>query len=173
MRKVSFVQGAAVALACLGMFVGQIARAAQPLVNDVALGHGGTLVGKVVNRQGVAQSNVPVRISQMGQVVAETFTNAQGDFQVTDLRGGVYQIETSQGVGVYRLWAEHTAPPAANDGALIIHGDDAVAGNQCNPCGGGGGLLGVLANPWVLALIVAAAIAIPLALDDDDDDDAS
>jgi hypothetical protein len=68
---------------------------------------------------------------------------------------------------VYRLWAEQTAPPAANDGVLVVHGDDAVRGNSCNPCGGG--LLGVLANPWVLAAIVAAAIAIPLALDDDDD----
>jgi hypothetical protein len=33
---------------------------------------------------------------------------------------------------------------------------------------GGGGMLGWLANPWVLAAVVAAAIAIPLALDDDD-----
>jgi hypothetical protein len=168
MKKMGFIQGAAVALACLGMFVGQIARAAQPLVTDVALGHGGVLVGKVVDRQGAAQAGVAVRVAQQGEVVATVETNGQGEFQVADLRGGVYQIETSQGVGVYRLWAEQTAPPSANDGVLIVSGDDAVRGNQ-----NGGGLLGVLANPWVLALIVAAAIAIPLALDDDDDDSQS
>ena len=35
---------------------------------------------------------------------------------------------------------------------------------------GRGGSLGWLANPWVLAGIVATAIAIPLASHDDDDD---
>jgi hypothetical protein len=164
MKKMGFVHGAAVALACFGMFVGQLARAAQPLVTDVALGHGGTLVGKIVDRQGVAQAGQAVRVVQQGQVVAAVETDARGEFQVADLRGGVYQIESAQGVGVYRVWADNTAPPAANDGVLIVHGDDAVRGNQC-----GGGVLGVLANPWVLAAIVAAAIAIPLALDDDDD----
>jgi hypothetical protein len=34
--------------------------------------------------------------------------------------------------------------------------------------GNGGSALSWLANPWVLAGVVAAAIAIPLALDDDD-----
>ncbi len=168
MKKIGFTQGAAVALACLGMFVGQIARAAQPLVNDVALAHGGVLKGKIVDRQGVAQMGVPVRLIQGTEVVASAQTDAQGEFVVADLRGGVYQIQTDNSAGVYRLWAPETAPPAANDGLLIVNGDEAVRGNQ------GGGLLGMLANPWVLALIIAAAIAIPLALsDDDDDDDAS
>jgi hypothetical protein len=163
MKKMGFVHGAAVALACLGMFVGQLARAAQPLVTDVALSHGGTLVGKVVDRQGAAQAGQVVRVSQQGEVVAVVETDARGEFQVADLRGGVYQIESAQGLGVYRVWAENTAPPAANDGVLIVHGDEAVRGNQS------GGVLGFLTNPWVLAAIIAAAIAIPLALDDDDD----
>jgi hypothetical protein len=147
------------------MFLGQMARAAQPLVTDVALGQGGALTGKIVDRQGASQANAEVRVIQQGQVVATAQTDARGEFHVADLRGGVYQIETAQGSGVYRLWATQTAPPSANDGVLVVH-DDAVSRSQN---GGPGGLLGVLANPWVLAAIVAAAIAIPLALDDDDE----
>ncbi|MBW3599846.1 MAG: hypothetical protein KY475_21565, partial [Planctomycetes bacterium] len=64
MKKIGFIQGAAVALACLGMFVGQLARAAQPLVTDVALARGGVLKGKVVDRQGAPQANSPVRVLQ-------------------------------------------------------------------------------------------------------------
>ncbi len=166
MKQIGFIRGTAVALACLGMFVGQFARAAQPLVTDVALAQGGILNGKVVDRQGAAQARVAVHLVRDGEMVAASETDAQGEFHVAGLRGGVYQVETSQSVGVYRLWAEQTAPPAANEGILIVNGDDAVRGNQCGP---GGGVLGFLANPWVLAAIVAAAIAIPLALDDDDD----
>lgn len=40
----------------------------------------------------------------------------------------------------------------------------------CGLGGGGGGVGSLLANPMVIGLGVAAAIAIPLALDDDDDD---
>ena len=119
MKKIGLIRGTAVALACLGMFVGQLARAAQPLVNDVALARGGVVTGKVVDRQGAAQAGVEVRVVQQGQVIATTQTDSQGEFQVADLRGGVYQIETTQGVGVYRLWADQTAPPAANDGVLV------------------------------------------------------
>jgi hypothetical protein len=138
-------------------------------VTDVALARGGVLAGKIVDRQGAPQTGETIRVIHQGQVVATAQTDARGEFAITDLRGGVYQVETTQGAGVYRLWADQTAPPAANDGVLVVHGDDAVRGNACDPCGSGGGLLGVLANPWVLAAIVAAAIAIPLALDDDDD----
>jgi hypothetical protein len=168
MKSFRMIQGAAVALACMGMFVGQFARAAQPLVTDVALARGGVLTGKIVDRQGAPQTGETVRVIHQGQVVGTAQTDAGGEFNVADLRGGVYQVETTQGAGVYRLWAAQTAPPAANDGVLVVHGDDAVRGASCDPCGGGG-LLGVLANPWVLAGIVAAAIAIPLLLDDDDD----
>jgi hypothetical protein len=170
MKSFRIIQGAAVALACMGMFVGQLARAAQPLVTDVALARGGVLAGKIVDRQGAPQAGQTIRVIHQGQVIGTAQTDTRGEFAIADLRGGVYQVETEQGAGVYRLWADQTAPPAANDGVLVVHGDDAVRGNACNPCGsGGGGLLGVLANPWVLAAIVAAAIAIPLALDDDDD----
>ena len=43
-----------------------------------------------------------------------------------------------------------------------------VSGNEVVPHGRNRPVLGFLTNPWVLAGIVAAAIALPLALDDDD-----
>ena len=45
----------------------------------------------------------------------------------------------------------------------MVNSDEVARANL-----GNGGLGGMLANPWVLGLIVAAAIAIPIALDDSD-----
>ena len=59
------------------------------------------------------------------------------------------------------------------DGAIV---DGGACGPACcppEPCGKGGGVLGLIANPWFVGAVVAAAIAIPLAVNDDDDDDAS
>ena len=51
----------------------------------------------------------------------------------------------------------NTAPPAAQSAALLVSGSDVVRGQN-------GGLVYWLTNPWVLAGLIAAAIAIPIAL---------
>jgi hypothetical protein len=84
-------------------------------------------------------------------------TDAAGQFSVPGLTGGVYQVETLKGGGVFRLWAPRTAPPAAFESAMIVQGDQVVRGAN-------GQLLSWLGNPWVLGAIVATAIAVPLAL---------
>jgi hypothetical protein len=102
-------------------------------------------------------------VIDQGRAVASTQTGVDGRFAIAGVKAGVYEVATSQGVTVCRLWAPRTAPPAAQSDALVVHGGSVVRGAQ-----GGGGVIGFLSNPWVLGGIVAAAIAIPLALDDDD-----
>jgi len=143
----------------------QVARAAGPAmakaVRDVALQSSGVLQGQILDTQGTPQGGVEVAAVQHGQALAVTRTDADGRFTMASLRGGVYELQTSTSSEVVRLWAPQTAPPAAQDGLLLVAGNDVVRTQ--------GHGLGFLANPWVLAGIVAAAIAIPLAVSDSDD----
>ena len=111
-----------------------------------------------------------VALIAQGRAVASTQTGADGRFAIAGVKAGVYEVATSNGVTVCRLWAPRTAPPAAQADALVVHGDTVVRGGDAGGWGkvGGGGVIGFLSNPWVLGGIVAAAIAVPLILDDDD-----
>lgn len=180
--KIVVAQRLAAALACVGMLV-QPAMATSPVaaapIADVALASGGVFSGKVVNAQGAPLAEKMVSVRQAGQEVASTKTDQQGAFTVEGLNGGLYQVVSEGGVVSYRLWAANTAPPAANQAALIVTGDDIVNGQYCNTCppnacgcppGKGAGIMGwVREHPLLVAAGIATAIAVPLAVADDDD----
>lgn len=161
MKLVKSLNKLAVTLACAGMLVGQTVQAASPIIRDVALQPGGVLNGQVLNEQAVAQAHAKLAVVHKGKPLTVTETDAAGRFVLTGLEPGIYELHLAEGGGAYRVWAPQTAPPAAEEGALLIQDSRVVRGNH------GGGHFGWLANPWVLAAIVAAAIAIPLAIDDD------
>jgi len=89
-------------------------------INDVSLGAKGELTGFVLDGQGkaVADSRVIVRLGRKN--VAQTTTGATGQFRVEGLRGGVYQIVHADGVSVFRVWKNGTAPRSAKLNALLI-----------------------------------------------------
>jgi hypothetical protein len=134
--------------------------APQVAVIDVALGQGGALRGQLVDAQGAPLSGATVSVQQNGREVTSTATDGQGNFAVSGLRGGVYQVATANSAGVYRLWAADTAPPAAQQQALLVSGGDAVRGQSQ--------AARFFTNPWVLAGLVGAAIAIPIAVSNSD-----
>jgi len=173
MRRIRTFGTTLAVLACWSLVVPQLTFAAKTTAptakhlppstpKDITLLADGSLKGQVVDAQGIAQATTKVAIVKDSQLVTIVTTDANGEFRAENLSGGVYQIGTDKSSGVYRLWTSRTAPPAAQNAALVVS-DASVARGQF-----GGPLLGFLANPWVLAAIVAAAIAIPLALDDDD-----
>lgn len=173
MKTSKMLRAAVVALTCLGVCVPQLSLAAETVVidgirvsqktEDVRL-QDGLLIGGLVDQNGRGVEDAPVVIGQNGKPVLELRTDAEGRFAAEGLKPGVYQVVSHGGVQNYRVWDESNAPATAKRG--VIHNvDPQIARGASN-----GGLLGILANPIVLALIVAAAIAIPLALDDDDDD---
>ncbi|MEN0111485.1 MAG: carboxypeptidase-like regulatory domain-containing protein [Planctomycetota bacterium] len=169
--KIGIAQRLAAALACVGMIAQPslaTAPVASPAVADVALADGGVFVGKVVNGQGAVMADTTVSLQQAGQQIATAKTNEEGVFAVQGLRGGLYQVVADNGVVSYRLWAPNTAPPAANQSALIVTGDAVVSGQQYGQQGGGV-LRWMRENPLLVGAGVAAAIAIPIAVDDDDD----
>ncbi len=171
MKYTGWIQGAVVSLACVGTLIPSWAMAGEPVtvksiskaevqaapklaVVDVALGHGGTLAGQVVDSQGLPMAGTAVSLRQNDREVAATTTDHDGNYTVDGLQGGVYTVVAGQGLAMYRLWAEDTAPPAARSAALIVSGKVLVRGNN--------GALYWLTNPWILASLIAAAITIPI-----------
>lgn len=170
--KIVVAQRIAAALACVGMLAQPAfaqAPVAMPAVADIALADGGLFTGKVVNAQGAPLAKAAVSLQQAGHEVASTVTNEEGVFAVQGLRGGLYQVVSERGVVAYRLWEANTAPPAANQSALIVTGDSVVNGQYGPPQHGSGIMSWVREHPLLVAAGVATAIAVPLALADDDD----
>ncbi|HTM54316.1 MAG TPA: carboxypeptidase-like regulatory domain-containing protein [Pirellulales bacterium] len=133
------------------------AAAAEPAVLDISLQQGGILSGVVVDGQGAPMIEKEVTVLQSGKVVARTTSNAKGEFAVRGLRGGVYQVIAGQGGTTLRAWEGNAAPPAAKPGAMIVGSGSVVRGQR--PFGSL-----VFSDAIVLAAIIAAAIAIPIAI---------
>jgi len=104
------------------------ALAESPAIPDVALQKGGVLHGQLLDKSGKAKAATPVVVAQNGKIVVVAKTDKQGRFNIRAMRGGVYQIESEHGHGVYRLWAPQTAPPAAKPGVLMVTDDSIVRG---------------------------------------------
>lgn len=181
--KLQIAQRFAAVLACAGMLAQPAlagapvaAPQAAPAVADVALAEGGLFTGKVVNAQGapIAKTEVSVRLAD--EEVAKATTNEEGVFAVTGLRSGLYTVVAENGQVTYRVWDAGVAPPVANQSALIVTGDEVLAGQYPGygaPMphqGGHPGILGwVREHPLLVGGAIAAAIAIPIAVADDDD----
>lgn len=184
--KIVVAQRLAAAVACVGMLAHPALAGApivaDPAVADVALAEGGIFTGKVVSGQGAPMAKSAVSIRQAGSEIAAAVTNEEGVFAVQGLRGGLYQVVADNGVVSYRLWAPNTAPPAANQSALIVTGQEILSGQFGGPHQGyqqgppvapsqGGGVMGwVRQHPLLVAAGIATAIAVPLAIADDDDE---
>jgi len=163
MKTRRIVNGVMVSLAAIGFLLPQPLVAGNPAptsaVVDVALRDGGVLIGQVVDQQGAALGNVPVSLRYRDRDLAAAKTTKEGYFAFKGVRGGVYQLVSAQGHGVYRVWTPGTAPPAAQEGALVVSGNTVVRGQQ--NCGG---FRAFITNPLVIAGIVATAVAVPVAI---------
>jgi hypothetical protein len=180
MRSAAFLKQFAVWLAVAGCCLPQMTLAATPaqtpVVSDVTLHDGNVLVGQVVDSQGMGLANTQVALRSAGGVLATGQTDARGLFSFRGLSTGVYEVAAPAGSGTYRVWANGTAPRAAQPGALVVSGNDVVRGGYgCGPAGcstaackpaGCGGVKGFLCNPLVIGGLIAAAIAIPVAVAD-------
>jgi len=171
MKASSVIKGFLVSLAVVGFCLPQAALAANgpsakapstkaPQLIDVALSDGGLLLGQVVSAQGTAVKKAPVVLKHQGREIAKAQSNEQGYFAVRGLGGGIYQVKSAEGQGLYRLWAPGQAPPAAQKGVLVVAGRDLVRAQ--GPVLGHLGM--ALGSPLIIAGVVAASIAVPVAV---------
>lgn len=136
------------------------------VIADVALAPGGVLVGHVVDAQGNPTSATLVTILRGNREVARTTTDANGSYTIQGLQGGIYHVIAGQGVQMCRLWVDRTAPPSARHGLLVVSNPTAVLA-QWGPGSTGTFLENAkyaMTNPFVVAGVVAAAVAIPVAI---------
>jgi hypothetical protein len=152
---------------CLPWLIpGSVLQAAGP-----PEGAGTSLAGAVADvrltADGVLRGNCPVSadspageqtvvLCQGSRVLAETRTNADGEFAFQGIAAGCYQIRTDAAVAVCRAWTWDAAPPVAADRVLVANPSLTVRGQQPISC--------LFYNPLVIGLIVAAAIAMPIAV---------
>jgi len=157
------IRGVLVSAAALGLCLPQPLLAGSltptPVATDIALQKDGLLVGQVVDPLGKPVAGAQVTLTAQGKRLATMKSTAEGYFAFKGLRGGVYQVITEEGHGVYRVWSPGTAPPAAKKVVLLVSGDDVVRGQEGNPP-----LKVLLANPLVIGAVVATAVAVPVAI---------
>jgi hypothetical protein len=163
MRIGKMLNGVLVTLAVCGFCLPEPLLSAAgtegPVATDVALRDGGVLVGQVVDTHGVGVAGTDVSVRQGANSPMAAKTTADGSFAVEGLRGGVYQIAAADGHGVFRLWSAGTAPPAADSQARLVAGKDVIRGqDESHPW------KTFLTNPFVIAAVVCAAVAIPVAI---------
>lgn len=136
---------------------------------DVSLGTSGTLTGFLVGPQGQPEVATSVVIHRGKRRIAVVKTDARGRFEVTGLKGGVYQVSSPKGSALFRLWKDGTAPRMAAECAVVVIDAKVVRGQSPLRLFGSGGRLTTLG----IGLGIAAAIAIPVAVHNSDNGDNS
>ncbi|MBN2295319.1 MAG: carboxypeptidase regulatory-like domain-containing protein [Pirellulales bacterium] len=149
--------------------VKQPSVAAKPknksLMRDVALQKDGVLNGKLVDPNGKPISKAKVSLLQNNRHLASTVTGKHGEFTFKGLRGGVYQVVTSDSDHLYRLWAPGTAPKSSGQIAQIVSGQPILRGQHTVAKVGQW-----LTSPLGLTAAAATAVAVPVALHNSDRD---
>jgi hypothetical protein len=159
MKRASAIRRFVVSLAVVGMCLPSVAFAASPeapVVTDVKLQEGVVLVGFAVDDQGAPMAGIPVSLRSNGQELAVGVTNPDGIFAFRGVHQGIYQVASGKSVGTFRVWTVETAPPAAQQAALVVVTDGVVRGQSR--------MGSILTNPLVIGAGIATAIAVPVAV---------
>lgn len=141
-------------------------------LKNVELTATGSLEGRILTPTGTPVKGVQLSVrsqKDVQQVGQKVVTDEAGRFLITGLKTGTCIVSTEDNTFAVRAWNKGTAPPKSLKRiALIQESSDTVRGNWASD--------NRFVN-WVrcltpqqkccLGVIVAAAIAIPIALDDD------
>ncbi len=134
----------------------------QQRADDVRLDSAGVLHGVVVNPQAAPVEGVIVALRAAGQKPVLARTDSHGRFAIAGLRGGVYQLATSRTQKLLRVWPPHAAPPGATPQTTLVWEGEVVRGQLP--------LESFFASDaFIVAGMVAAMIAIPIAVHNSND----
>ena len=145
-------------------------------IEDITLDSAGSFFGCIAGEDGEQRaSEIMVRLYRDGKLVAQTHANSQGAFTFSMLRPGNYQLHWDRPGGVcntrvLRIWNHDQAPPRSkNHIVLSTIPPTVIRGQYGNESPGGGsdspqGMRRIFRNPWVTAVIISTAVAIPIAV---------
>jgi hypothetical protein len=160
-------------LACLGWLLpipeaGAAERAgpgavrAVSVVYDVRLDEDDSFSGRLLDPSGRPLAGQTVLLRKGGKTLAQSRSGDRGEFSFGGVRAGVYQVTIGASAVACRAWTERAAPPAATSQLAIVTHPDVIRGQQPISC--------LLSSPLFVGLIIAAAIAIPVAIHNSQDD---
>lgn len=175
------IQWLLVGLATLGIVCGPVV-AVEPQIGanapaensecllDVALDPAGVLCARILDIASIPLAKHAVEVVKNGQVIANAETDAQGRLAIPGLKGGVYQLRTAKTTCVFRVWTKEAAPPSAvslvamTEVGLIVRGQGACDCGECTSCTAPAAVGFAPAEPVMIAALLAAAIAVPIAV---------
>lgn len=130
---------------------------------DVALDAKQTFNGRVVTLAGEPVPAAVVSLQQRDKLVARTVADRSGRFHFRVPRGGAFSLLSDGQVTPVRIWTGQAAPPDSRRHLVVVQEKRIVRGQD-------GTFPYAAINPWVVAGLVAIAVAIPVALHNDRSD---
>lgn len=125
-------------------------------INDVELMSGGTLAGQVVDSAGQPLAGVAIVVRQSTGEPITSRSDHDGRFRLSGLAAGVSQVAFGENAIACRCWSPNTAPPLAAKEVLLTASESVERGQRP--------IADLLSGPVLIGLIIAAAIAIPIAV---------
>lgn len=136
--------------------------ASQPPVSDIRLDPQGRLRGQLVDVRGEPVADEKLELHGGGRMVGCTTSRADGQFDFERLPAGVYQVRFGSYAVACRAWTAEAAPPVAKGRLIVLSEPVTVRGQQP--------ISEIFRNPLFIGLVVAAAVAIPVAIHNAHDD---
>lgn len=93
---------------------------ARKAVADVTLTESGDLAGAVVSSSGKPVDGALVTLTKQGKSVAQTTTNADGEFALASVKSGMYELQAGPSRRAVRVWSADAAPPSAVEQANLV-----------------------------------------------------
>lgn len=135
-------------------------------VVDIQLDATNRLVGQIVDGTGAPLPESQLTLVRLARQPSDAMTltaNGTGMFKSAPLAVGTYRLNTKRGVIICRCWNAKSAPPNAANGLLVVDDLEVVRGQQP---------ISSLfrTEPLLIAALVTAAVAVPIAVHKSRDD---
>lgn len=170
-KQLRICRAIAVSLACVAWLLPvhriaaapPVSRAAAPgFLIDVRLDEAGAVRGRLLDTAGQPLAHRPIVLHTSDGMRRIAATDAAGQFVLPGVTAGIQRLTAEDAVLNCRIWTHAAAPPAAMDHVTLIADQTIVRGQQP--------FSAIFTNPLFIGLVIAAAVAIPIAVHNSQDD---
>jgi hypothetical protein len=164
-KQLRVCRAVTVSLACVAWLLPVHEIAAAPpipgaattgVMIDVRLDPWGAVRGRLLDAGGQPLANRPVVLQQADGASLAAQTDVGGGFVLHRVSAGVHRLTVGDETVNCRVWTHAAAPPSAADQLTVVAGQTIIRGQQP--------FSAIFTNPLFIGLVIAAAIAIPIAV---------